>query len=213
MNNKRFKKLLPIFLMLPILILSAGSYFKLKNNRAPLEISGIYFEEPQYMNPFQLSTTSGDIFTDEDFKGQWTLMFFGFTYCPDVCPTTLAMLDSIVKKIEKEQPRMKPPQVVFISVDPERDTLEHIQRYTNYFNDDFIGVTGSAVQLSKLSRQVGVIYEKVFITPSEPENYMMEHSTSISMINPKGSIQAIFTSPHDINALSEDIVAVYNNYR
>jgi protein SCO1/2 len=212
MKNSR-KKWLPILLMLPILILAGASYFKTKGNRLPPEISGIYLPEPQYINPFQLDTSTGASFTDQDLKGQWTLMFFGFTFCPDVCPTTLAMLDGVTKKIAADYPHVQAPQVVFVSVDPERDSLEHINRYVHYFNEDFIGVTGSPVQLSKLARQVGIVYEKVFTNRSDAESYLMEHSTSIIMINPRGGIQAIFTSPHDPFTLPQDIVAVYNNGR
>jgi protein SCO1/2 len=209
MKNSR-KKWLPVALLLPLLILGGGSYLKLKKNQLPPEISGFYLNEPEFIVPFQLSTANGEIFTDEDLKGEWTLMFFGFTYCPDVCPTTLAMLDVVLNHIKEEYPYMKPPQVVFVSIDPERDTLEQIQRYVNYFNEDFIGVTGSAVQLSKLSRQLGIVYEKVFPSRGDGENYLMEHSTSIIMVNPRGAMQAVFTSPHDVQNLTSDIKAVYN---
>ncbi len=209
MKNITNNKWIPILLLMPLLALGAGGYAKLTdNNNVPREISGIYFVEPEHVVPFQLDATNGNSFTDEDFKDQWTLMFFGFTYCPDVCPTTLAMLDKIVKQLSIEHPDIKTPHVVFISVDPERDNLDKLKNYVTYFNQDFIAATGSPVQLRKLARQVGVVYDKVFINPNEPESYLMEHSTSISLINPQGGVQAIFTAPHDADTLSKDILAV-----
>jgi protein SCO1 len=120
----------------------------------------------------------------------------------------LAMMNAVIHELNEKHPEFPTPQVVFVSVDPERDNLAQLEKYTHYFNPHFIGVTGEASQLQSFSRQLGVVFDKVFTDPKYPEQYLMEHSTSIALINPQGSIQAIFTSPHQVDALSQDIVTV-----
>jgi protein SCO1/2 len=195
-------------LLIPILI-AVFFLFKPEQKTAAPEIHGIYLSKPQYLMPFALTQTDGKPFTDQNLQGQWSLVFFGFTYCPDICPTTLAMLNAVMHELEEQHPELTKPQVVFVSVDPERDNLAQLDKYTHYFNPNFIGITGEASQLQSFSRQLGVVFDKVFTDPKHPDQYLMEHSTSIALINPQGGIQAIFTSPHQVDALTQDIVTVY----
>lgn len=192
------------FFALLLIPISVIVFFFLKpeaKNPIP-EIHGIYLTKPQPLMPFALTQTDGKPFTDQNLQDQWSLVFFGFTYCPDICPTTLALLNAVILKIQ-EHPQLTAPQVIFVSIDPERDNLAQLDKYTHYFNPDFIAVTGEGSQLQSFSRQLGVVYDKVFM--KESDQYLMEHSTSIALINPQGAIQAIFTSPHQLDSLSEDL--------
>lgn len=181
--------------------------------REAVSVHGIYFTEPNYLNPFQLKSTLGKTFSDQDLVGHWTILFFGFTHCPDICPTTMVMLNTTLADFKKASPKAKPPQVVFVSVDPARDRLDVMKKYVTYFNPTFMGATGSEESLKGLTRQVGVVFDKIVLDDAHPENYVMEHSTSIILINPKGAIQAIFTAPHDPAMLSKEMIAVYQAYQ
>lgn len=212
MNKPHSKRrLLPFLLIIPLLVISSMAYLKTKKEAQPPEIHGIYFSQAEFIMPFELTKANSENFNDQDLKGHWTLMFFGFTYCPDVCPTTLAMLDNVIHELDNV-PNLIKPNVVFVSVDPERDNLAQLDKYVSFFNKDFTAATGTPNQLHQLSRQLGIIYDKVYMSDEDPDNYIMEHSTSITLINPQGGIQAIFTAPHDAEALKEDIVRVYQAY-
>lgn len=198
----RMSKRLPIYVFISLFVASLILYFVVKSHpkQEPLpEIHGIYLSKPEFVMPFALTQTDGTPFTDQNFQGHWTLVFFGFTYCPDICPTTLAMLNNVTQRLAH------PLKVVFVSVDPERDNLAQLDKYTHYFNPDFTAITGDQTQLKQLARQLGVVFEKVTVDPAHPNEYLMEHSTSMALINPKGGIQAIFTSPHTVDALVTDI--------
>src|SRR5690606_22138642 len=101
----------------------------------------------------------GEIFTEKNLQGKWTLMFFGFTHCPDICPTTLAKLAQVYKQLDTDL--QKQTQVVMVSVDPARDTQEKLAEYMPYFNEDFIGVTGEFTEILKFSRNVNAVFNKV----------------------------------------------------
>lgn len=213
-KNRKFSKRLPVYLLVPLLVLSFMVYLKKQREVGPPEISGIYLPKPEFVMPFVLTTAENENFTDENLLGKWSVLFFGFTYCPDVCPTTLATLDNVMTGLDEKYPSLIKPQVVFISIDPERDNLAQLNKYIKYFNQDFVGVTGSQKQLNSLSRQMGVVYDKVFLgNGEESDDYLMEHSTSLALINPKGGIQAILTAPHDVDTMVDDIAVVYRAYR
>ncbi len=207
---------LPVAILVGLVAVAIYMLFPRANEpgmQQAVSIHGIYFTEPNYLNPFQLKSTRGKSFTDEDLLGHWTLMFFGFTHCPDVCPTTLALLNTAIEDFKKTSPKFKAPEVVFVSVDPARDKIEAMKKYIDYFNPNFMGATGSDESLQQLTRQTGIAYDKMILDDAHPENYVMEHSTSIILINPRGAIQAIFTAPHDAVTLSNELTAVYKAYR
>jgi protein SCO1/2 len=195
------KKLL---LLIPLFI-AVFFFAKSEDKPATPEIHGIYLSKPESVMPFVLTQSDGSSFSDQHLDGKWSLVFFGFTYCPDICPTTLALLDVVTRQLNQTQPELPKPQVVFVSVDPERDNLAQLDKYTHYFNPDFIAITGDQTQLKLFARQLGVVFDKVSIDPKHPDEYLMEHSTSIALINPQGGIQAVFTAPHEANALTADI--------
>jgi protein SCO1/2 len=202
------KKLL-LLALIPLSVLALFYGYKQFNPSQPsAEIHGIYLSTPQVITPFALTQTNGTPFTDQNLVGQWSLVFFGFTYCPDICPTTLALLNQVTQDLAQHNPDQPTPHVVFISIDPERDNLAQLDKYTHYFNPNFVAVTGEISQLKTVARQFGVVFDKVSLDPAQPDQYLMEHSTSIALVNPNGAIEAIFTSPHDAESLVQDIAKV-----
>ena len=159
---------------------------------------------------FQLTDQHGKPFTRNNLVGKWSFAFFGYTHCPDVCPTSLSMLAQVMKKLEKDSTLDTLPQVIFVSVDPERDTPELLAQYLPYFNPDFIGVTGDPQQLLLLTRQLGIMYGKV--PADNADDYLVDHSASIILFDPDGNFLALFGMPHDPDLIAQEFVAIKNYY-
>ncbi len=131
-------------------------------------------------------------------------MFFGFTHCPDVCPTTMTMLASTKKRILEAHPDAA-PQVLMISVDPTRDTPEVLSRYVPFFDKAFIGATGTEEAIKALTEKMGVAYSRV---PTGPGQYTIDHTSALFVVNPQGALQAISSSPHLPEVLANDFLAM-----
>jgi len=154
--------------------------------------------EPMTVPSFKLTDQHGQPFTEKNLQGQWTFLFFGYTYCPDICPMTLAMLNQVAQQLQDTAVH---PKVIFISVDPGRDTTERLGQYVSYFNPAFLGVTGSEEELQRLSRPLGIAYRR---SNDSSENYLVDHSANILLINPQAQLQALISPPHDASAIAED---------
>ena len=135
------------------------------------------------------------------FEGQWDLVFFGFTHCPDICPATLQVLSQARKKLA-EQGQNPLPRIVLVSVDPERDTPELMRDYVSLFGDGNLGITGDLEEVVKLTEALGIYFAKA---PAEGENYSVDHSTVVLVINPQGRFQALFSAPHRIEGIVHDL--------
>jgi len=138
---------------------------------------------------FQLVDHNNLPFTPANLMGQWSLVFVGYTYCPDICPTTLAELKGIYPELQKI-PSEFPVQIVLLSVDPKRDTPQRLNEYINFFHSDFIAVSGEHVQLFPLVRAMGMMYSMSESTDNP--NYLVDHSSSVVVVNPKGQVVGRF---------------------
>ncbi len=140
---------------------------------------------------FSLTDINNNPITEKSFEGPLTAIFFGFTHCPDVCPMTLNKLDIIIDRLEKENKNLK---VIFISIDPDRDTPKIMRDYINSFNSNFIGITGEPEKIFLLSRSWGIISEKIF---SENGEYSVNHSSPVILLK-NGKFVARLTHRDDI---------------
>jgi protein SCO1 len=162
--------------------------------------------ELRTLPPFSLLDQKGNRFDNQRLLGKWTLLDFGYTHCPDICPTNLAMLAQVSQLLN--QSASKPAhQIAFVSIDPARDTPELLAEYVAYFDTDFLGITGSDEALRSLTRPLGVLYEKVE-TKESAMGYVMDHSASIMLLDPKGRYRALFSPPHDATIMAQDILAI-----
>ena len=159
----------------------------------PLPPPGVLWPDPRPIGAFTLRDHRGHAFARERLEGVWTFMFFGYTHCPDICPTTLATLHQVEHVLREHA--SAPRQHVFVSVDPARDTVEHLAGYVSVFGPTFVGVTGSDGELSKLARQVGAAFFRG--EPEEDGSYFIEHTASIMLVDPRGRLVALFGMPHD----------------
>lgn len=163
---------------------------------------------------FKLIDQDGAPFTRERFKGQWSLVFFGYTHCPDICPTTLAVLAQAMKPdgALADVAGEVPVRVVFVSVDPQRDDSATLKRYVDYFNPEFIGLTGPEAQIEALTRPLGILHVKAD-DPNNAQNYLVDHSASVLVINPKGQFQALLSAPHEAPIIARDMRSIVQDYR
>ena len=159
-----------------------------------LQANGLYLmDPPRDFGEFSLIDHRGEAFTPEVLEGHWTLIFFGFTYCPDVCPTTMAFLNQFVGELEGTE--AADTEVVMISVDPARDTVEQLANYVPFFNEDFTGVTGEFLDLARLATGLNTPFRKV---PGGGEDYQVDHSANVVLINPRGHYHGFFKAPLDL---------------
>ena len=145
-----------------------------------------YYPTGRDINPFALTDGDGQPFTPAELAGHWTFLFIGYTYCPDVCPTTLADLRSVYPALKKIAPTS---QVVFISADPQRDDSARLKSYTAFFEPEFKAATGPHRALFPLVRNLGLVYS---IVENDRKDYLIDHSASIVLINPAGKLAAMF---------------------
>jgi protein SCO1/2 len=154
---------------------------------------------------FQLVDSAGRPFGRADLRGHWTLMFFGFTSCPDICPTTLATL-AVARRQLADLPAPDQPTVVLVSVDPGRDTPEKLAGYVAFFDPSFRGVTGTPEAITAFTRDLGVAVEVG--KPGADGSYTVDHTAAVILVDPSGSLRAIFGSPQRVEALAQDYRAI-----
>lgn len=161
-------------------------------NTEQLRANGaIVLDTPRIFSDFELVDHNGETFNIARMEDVWTMVFFGFTNCPDICPTTLATLNDTYNKMkDSEKDKL---QIVMISLDPERDTVEKLAEYVPYFNEEFIGVTGNKHLIRRLTAEINIAYNTV---PLEGDDYTVDHSTQLVLINPKGHYHGFFKAPH-----------------
>lgn len=159
------------------------------DRQALQEQGAVLFEQPRRFSDFEMVDHRGEPFTRDNFKGKWTFIFFGFTHCPDICPLALADLSRLVNELPAELAQQT--QVLMVSLDPARDTPEVLADYVPYFHDDFIGATGEFLTIRRFANELNVAFAKV----TQGDDYTVDHSGHITLINPKGDYHAIFTSP------------------
>lgn len=143
----------------------------------------------------------GRDFGRERLRGRWTLMFFGFTNCPDVCPLTLASLAE-ARRLLADLPRDQQPAVDFVTVDPRRDTAAVLSRYVGHFDPEFIGVTGGTEDIESFTRALGVAV--IAGAPGEDGSYTVDHTASVFLVSPQAELVAVFGAPHEAAVIAED---------
>ena len=161
---------------------------------AETRANGLFlFDTPRDVGDFSLTDHRGLSFTRDDLTDRWTLIFFGFTHCPDICPTTMAELAELKSQLADTE--ASDTRVVMVSVDPARDMPDRLAQYVPYFHPDFIGVTGEFADILSVAQRLNAPFRKV----SEPDGgYQMEHSANVMLMNPRGDYHGFFRAPLDI---------------
>jgi protein SCO1 len=161
---------------------------------------GTWLPRPREVGTFSLIDQSGQPFTEQTLRGQPTLVFFGFTHCPDVCPATLAQLAQV-----KKTAAISDLRVLLVSVDPNRDTPEALSQYVHAFDPEFIGATGTEQNIAQVAKNFGVAIARVDLPGG---NYTMDHSAAVFLLDNQARIVAVFTPPFDTQLFADDLRAV-----
>ena len=181
-------------------------------NSEPVKLeAGLWFgEQSRALPEFELIDHNGQSLTNTRLRDRWSLMFFGYTHCPDVCPATLQDLSEMMKAIQRDEVRQA-LQVIFVSVDPDRDSADILKNYVQYFNPDFIGATAALPALDRLTSTVGIMHSRDK-TSENQAGYGVSHSSSILLFNPQAEFAGLFSAPHDSVAMAHDLGEIIGNY-
>jgi len=173
-----------------------------RNATAPSELAtGTYIRPNRALPDFSLIDTQCRTFGLAQLRGHWSMMFFGYTNCPDFCPTTLTTLAALEKRLRGREASVR-PQVIFMSVDAARDTPQQLAKYVPYFDPEFIGLTAaSQSDAEAVAAKLGV---SVIITPKSDGTYTVDHSGAIFVLNPEGKLVAVLTGPFSVGDLESD---------
>ncbi|MEP7245650.1 MAG: SCO family protein [Gammaproteobacteria bacterium] len=202
----QFKRSWLLWGVLAVVAASAGFWVAHRSaNSVPQLTSGTWLPQPRPIENFALTDEAGQPFTPKQLAGQPTLVFFGFTHCPDVCPTTLAKLAQIAKAAAIPNLR-----VVLVSVDPERDKPEQLQQYVHAFDPAFKGVTGAPADIARFAREFGVAVARVDLGGGE---YTVDHSAVVFLMDDQGRRVALFTPPFEIQPVAADLRSVADRLR
>jgi len=167
-----------------------------------LLINGLFlFETPKEISEFSFFTANEGEFNKSDLMGKWTLMYFGFTRCPDECPTTMYQMSKLIKILREKDFPLDDKQWILVSIDPERDTPEEIDKYAKGFDEDFIGVSNVRPMLINLAAQLSINN----VMPNDDSidhSHLDNHVNNIILLNPEGEFAGIFRPPFDIARLS-----------
>ncbi|MET0378180.1 MAG: SCO family protein [Spongiibacteraceae bacterium] len=201
-----------IFIVLFVVVIVGGFVYVMVKPRVlsegAMRAQGLFlFERVRDIGDFALVDDTGKPFVPANLQGKWTLLYFGFTYCPDVCPTTLALLSQFYNQLPPEF--SADTQIALVSVDPARDTPQKLHEYVHYFNPVFRGVTGEFLDLQKFATSLNVPFVKV---PGGGDNYQVEHSGNVVLINPDGYYVGFFKSPQTLENLTKTYTSVRHSH-
>lgn len=210
------KPLVKLVIALAVVAVALGVWYGVEKKQVdtelatPVELStGTVLATPRPLTDFVLENDTEKPFTPDNLRGHWSFLFFGFTNCHSICPTTMADLSKIYTLLPKDG--KNPPQVILVTVDPKRDTPQALNKYVKSFNPEFIGVTGNEKDLERLRKELGImVMEKNPDQVKGPDN--LDHSGTIILLNPYGSFYAVFTMPHDPATIAADYKKIIENY-
>ena len=174
--------------------------------RLPEQLQATVLPKGKPIVGLSLKDHNGQLFTEQQFKGKWSFLFFGFTHCPDVCPTTMLVMKAVWAKLPASARAAPQPQLYFVSVDPQRDTPELLKSYATFYNPEFIGITGNNNQLDVLVNQVGALYG--YEDGEKEGEYTVNHSAQIILIDPSGNMRAVFSPPYQADEIVKTFVSI-----
>lgn len=177
--------------------------------QSKLENSTLFPDDFKQLPAFSLPYGEEQLLTETALKGKWSVMFFGFTHCPDICPNTLNEMNGVVSQLEQDGVTV--PEVVFVTVDPVRDTVEKMAEYVNYFNEDFIGVSGDLTDITALTTKLGIVASYTADTDGG-SGYSVDHTASMLVIDPQLKVRAKLNPPHKLDTITADLKTLFNHY-
>ena len=187
-----------------VIAISLGIYTQQSQqseDKLPSLNKAVILPNSKALNHIDFTDHNGAAFGIDRLKGYWNILFFGFTNCPDICPTTMRTLSQVKQTLEQEN-KWGNYRVIMVSVDPERDTQERLKNYVPYFDEDFIGLRSDVETTTKFAKQLGILFVK---QKSEDGFYQVDHGASIVLVNPQGEMAGVITAPHQQDLISNDL--------
>ena len=195
---------LPLVIAVVAVLIGAGILYLSLEPKGP--VSGVLSGQPAVGGPFQLVDAHGHVVTDKDFLGAPVLVFFGYTFCPDVCPTELQTLSAAVDRLGDPG---KAIRILFVTIDPDRDTPSVIGDFAANFGPHVIGLSGSPEQIAAAAKAFGVYYQKVPLQEAQGE-YAMDHSTAVYALDKDGKLAAIFSNDQNAEQIAASLKKLLN---
>jgi protein SCO1/2 len=199
----------PLIVIILAGALAAGVWMNSAFNTAQEVSTATLLPAGKVLPELKLIDQYGSPVTAASFRGQWDLVFFGFTNCPDICPVTLQILAASIRQLQDDG--VKPsPRIVLISVDPERDTPEQLGEYVAHFGNNNLGVTGELEDIEVLTAALGIYFKK---QPMDGDSYSVDHSAAVLLFNPRGEFHAVFSGRHEIANFVHDLPIIFADYQ
>jgi protein SCO1 len=202
----------PLFAGIAIVAILAGALsaqFIKSSHQPDLHLSNGTVLPPRATPAFQLIDTNANGYDQAQLIGHWSLLFFGYTSCPDVCPTTLSLLAQVQPKLADLHDAQR-LQMVFVSVDPKRDTPAQVGQYVKFFSPEFVGLTGTPKNIEQFTRAMGV---PVAIHDTGSGAYTVDHAATLFLLDAQAHVVAVFSPPHTVDALASDLRTVITQLR
>ncbi len=201
--------------LLAVLVAGGVSFTQLQQEKPlpppPAELNAVLLPEYRQVTPFQLIGGEGQTFDLSNLEGKWSFIFFGYTHCPDICPTTLAMLRLVAKNLQQTPAYYQNSQFLFVSVDPKRDKPANLKQFVSYFHPDFRTATGEKNEIDNLAKQLGAVY--MFDGDLNSDDYIVNHSATVVLIDPQGRWVARFNPPHKASEIAEQFRRVRDYFQ
>ncbi len=172
----------------------------------PENLSATLLDKAKPLRNFELIDHNNKPFNLNSLKGNWSFLFFGYTHCPDVCPLAMQVMRKVWQAAELKTAVATNMQMIFISVDPNRDTPALLKSYAQYYNPAFIGVTGKANEIDNITKQIGILYS--LDKADKNGDYNVGHSGQIILIDPQGNMRAVFSPPLNPESITRDFIAI-----
>jgi len=208
MFNRTTLVILVVALAAGLGLLASQRFFTAPAQAGPAMETVRLFPQPRTLPDFSLRQSDGTQLVPGELKGHWTLVFLGFTWCPDVCPTTLAELAQAQKQWEA-LPESTRPRVLFVSVDPQRDDPDRIGEYAHAFHRDTLAATADVPALEHFARSLSMVFAKAPAPEgAPPDSYTVDHSATIAVLDPQGRMTGIIQPPLQPKAIAADMAAL-----
>jgi len=201
-----------LFVAVAIIAIAIGIYTQtgLRQSDKPIDLNKIILlPQSKPIGNVAFMDHNGETFSEQSLLGKWSIVFFGFTNCPDICPTTLQTLSQVKAKLEAKNAWL-PYQVIMVSVDPERDLIDKLKSYVPWFDKEFIGLAGELEYTREFAKRLGILFFKS--NEQSASIYEVDHSASLILINPEGQYAGVITAPHRIDEIEADLLVLAKQY-
>lgn len=189
------KQLWPAAALLVVLVAVVSGAFLLR----PHDFTGTVIQSPQTAPAFTLTGSTGDPLNITDFRGKIVVLYFGYTFCPDICPTTMLEIRDAMDLLGR---RAEDVQVIMVSVDPDRDTPDRLDEYVTYFHEDFLGAVGTEEEIAEVAALYGIYYAA---NTDEGDNYTVDHTSSVMALDREGHMKIVFSPDTQAEAMAADL--------